>query len=80
MRTASTDFSFEEFWEDVFKYMKHNNISPTNLADRISMDPSNICDAVKYRKTVHLSTMLRLAYLCDLDVNSYSLAHKSVVI
>lgn len=78
--TASADFDFDSFWDAVHKYVEGEGLTPTDLADRINMDMSSVRDAYKYRKSIHLSTLLRIAYLCDLSVETYSTAARNVIL
>lgn len=72
-RHASERFDVEKFWDDVNEWRERHKVSGERLAMMIMMDPVTLRHNLNYRQSLSLKTAAELAWLCDLDLNSYIL-------
>lgn len=78
--TCSEDFAVEEFWDAVETYRARWKLSTSDLSDMMGVDRSNFQTSYKYRRPPSFTFVLRLAIICDLDINKFNEAKKNVVL
>lgn len=73
-RTPYEEFDFDKFWSHVEQYVIRWNLHLQDMADMIGMDVNTFRTSYRFKKSISLKFLCRLASLCDLDLNTYNKA------
>lgn len=71
MRCSGDVYDVECFWRDVTIFMERQGYDAAEMADLLDMDRSNFQSSFKFRRGTSLHLTVKLAVLCDLDLNKY---------